>query len=73
VLGAGAVGDGDFSDRVAGPLGVQEGTGVTPDAVAVPVEAECGDLLHGLAAAVLADPIVGAGHRGGRPAAADIS
>ena len=43
---AGAVRDGDFPDRVAGPFGVQEGAGVTPDAVAVPVEAECGDLVR---------------------------
>ena len=62
-LAAGAVRHGDFPDRVAGAFGVQQGPGVTPDAIAVPVEAERGDLVHGVAAAVFADPVVAAGHR----------
>ena len=60
-LGAGAVGDGDRADRVAGVLVVQQGAGVTPDPVAVPVELHRGDLVDGAAAAVLADPVVAAG------------
>ena len=38
-FGAAAVGDGDVADGVAGVLGVQQGVGVAPDPVAVPVEA----------------------------------
>ena len=38
-FGAAAVGDGDVADGVAGVLGVQQGVGVAPEPVAVPVEA----------------------------------
>ena len=54
-LGAGAVGDGDRADRVAGVLVVQQRGGVAPGAVAVPVELHGGDLIDGGAAAVFAD------------------
>ena len=60
-LGAGAVGDGDGADRVAGVLVVQQRAGVTPDPVAVPVELHRGDLVDGAAAAFFADPVVAAG------------
>ena len=60
-LGAGAVGDGDGADRVAGVLVVQQRAGVTPDPVAVPVELHSGDLVDGAAAAFLADPVIAAG------------
>ena len=60
-LGAGAVGDGDLADGVAGVLGFQQGVRVAPDPVAVPVEAERGDRVDGVAAAVFADPVVAAG------------
>jgi hypothetical protein len=43
-LAAGAVWHGDLPDRVPGSFGVQQGPGVTPDAAAVPVEAERGHL-----------------------------
>src|SRR6266545_7534143 len=62
-LAAGAVWHGDFPDRVPGMFGVQQGAGVAPDTIAVPVEAERGDLVDGVAAAVFADPVVAAGHR----------
>jgi hypothetical protein len=55
---ASAVGDGDFPDRVAGMLGLQQGLGVAPDPVAVPIEAERGDRVDGGAAAVFPDPVV---------------
>src|ERR1017187_4498743 len=61
-LGAGAVGDGDLPDGVAGVLGVQQGAGVTPDPVAVPVEAHRGDLVDRVAAAILTDPVIAAGN-----------
>src|ERR1017187_4329124 len=61
-LGAGAVGDGDLPDGVAGVLGVQQGAGVTPDPVAVPVEAHRGDLAGRVAAALLTDPVIAAGN-----------
>jgi len=54
-LGAAAVGDGDLADRIAGVRGFQQGGGVAPDPVAVPVEAERGHLVDRLAAAVFAD------------------
>src|ERR1019366_8696231 len=57
-LGAGAVGDGGLADPVACVPGFQERAGVTPDAVAVPVELHGGDLVDGLAAAGFADPVV---------------
>ena len=57
-LGAGAVGDSDRSDGVAGVLVVQERAGITPDAVPVPVELHGGDLIDGFAAAFLADAVV---------------
>ena len=60
-LGAGAVGDGDRADGVAGVLVVQQRAGVAPDPVAVPVELHGGDLVDGIAAAVLADAVVAAG------------
>src|SRR5262249_10106101 len=60
-LGAGAVGDGDRADGVAGVLVVQQRAGLPPDAVAVPVELHGGDLVDGGAAAVFADPVVAAG------------
>lgn len=53
-LGAGAVGDGDRSDHVAGVLVVQHGRRISPGAVAVPVELHGGDLVDGGPAAVLA-------------------
>src|SRR6266568_9084929 len=56
-LGAGSIGDGDGSDRVAGVLVVQQSAGVTPDPVAVPVELHGRDLVDGAAAAVFADPL----------------
>ena len=59
-LGAGAVRDGDFPDRVPGVLGFQQRAGVAPDPVAVPVEAHRGDLVDGVAAAVFADPVIAA-------------
>jgi hypothetical protein len=52
---AGAVGHGDFAERVAGVLGVQQCVGVAPDPVTVPVEAARGDRVEGGAAAVFAD------------------
>ena len=61
-LGAGAVGDGDLPDGVAGALGFQQGVRVAPDPVAMPVEAERGDGVDGVAAAVFADAVVAAGH-----------
>jgi hypothetical protein len=60
-LGASPVGDGDLPDRVAGVLGFQQGAGVTPDAVAVPVEAERAHVVDGGAATVFADPVVAPG------------
>ena len=51
-LGAGAVGHGDLADGAAGVLGVEQRLGIAPDAVAVPVELQRGDLVDGLAAAV---------------------
>ena len=60
---AGAVWHRDLTDRVTGAFGVQQGTRVPPDPVAVPVEAERGDLVRGVAAAVFADPVIAAGHR----------
>ena len=60
-LGAGPVGDGDLADRVPGVLGFQQGAGVAPDPVAVPVEAHRGDLVDRVAAAVFADPVIAAG------------
>jgi hypothetical protein len=42
-------------------LVVQQGSGVTPDPVAVPVELHGGDLVDGAAAAVFTDPVVAAG------------
>ena len=62
-LGAGAVGDGDLADGVAGAFGFQQGVRVAPDPVAVPVEAERGDGIDGRAATVFADPVVAPGHR----------
>jgi len=60
-LGAGPVGDGDGSDGVAGALAVEQGQGVPPDPVAVPVELHRGDLVDRAAAAVFADAVVAAG------------
>ena len=60
-FGAGAVGDGDLPDRVAGVLGFQQRVGVAPDPVAVPVEAQRGHRVDGGAAAVFPDPVVPAG------------
>ena len=60
-LGAGAVGDGDLPDGVPGMLGIEQGAGVTPERVAVPVEAHRGDLVNGGAAPVLPDPVIAAG------------
>ena len=60
-LGAAAIGDGDLADLIAGVRGFQQGGGVAPDPVAVPVEAERGHLVDRLAAAVFADPVVAAG------------
>ena len=61
-FGAGAVGDGDLADGVAGAFGFQQHPRVAPDPVAVPVEAERGDGVDGGAAAVFADAVVAAGH-----------
>jgi hypothetical protein len=55
---AGAVGHGDFPDRVAGVLGVQQCVGVAPDPVTVPVEAQRGEGVDGGAATVFADAVV---------------
>ncbi|MFI1367360.1 hypothetical protein [Streptomyces griseochromogenes] len=55
-LGAGSEGDGDGSDGPAGVFGVHQLGGLAPDAVAVAVELEGGDLVDGGAAAALADP-----------------
>ena len=60
-LGASAVGDCDRADGVAGVLVVEERAGVAPDPVAVPVELHRRDLVDGVAAAFLADPVVAAG------------
>ena len=60
-FGAAAVGDGDVADGVAGVLGVQQGVGVAPEPVAVPVEAVRGHRVDGGAAALLPDPVVAAG------------
>lgn len=49
------VGDLDLSDGPAGVLGVEQGLGLAPDAVAVAVELHCGDPLHGLPLAGLTD------------------
>ena len=62
-FGAGAVGDGDLADGVAGAFGFQQQARITPDPVAVPVETERGDGVDGGAATVLADAVVAAGHR----------
>src|ERR1039457_4821589 len=61
-LAAGAIRHGDLPDRVTGTFGFQQGPGVTPDPVAVPVEAERGDLVDGVTAAVFADPVIAPGH-----------
>src|SRR5674536_163030 len=61
-LGAASVGDGDRADGVAGVFGVQQGGGLAPDPVAVPVETHRGHRVHGGAAAVFPDPVVGPGH-----------
>ena len=60
-FGAAAVGDGDVADGVAGVLGVQQGVGVAPDPVAVPVEAQRGHGVDGGAAALFPDAVVAAG------------
>jgi hypothetical protein len=52
---AGAIGNGDVPDRVAGVFGFQECVGVAPDPVTVPVEAQRGDRVDGGAATVFAD------------------
>jgi hypothetical protein len=54
-FGAGAVGHGDLADRAAGVLGVQQRLGIAPDAVAMPVELQRGDLVDGVAAAAVSD------------------
>jgi len=56
-LGAAAERDGDLADGAAGVLGVQQGPGLVPDPVAVPVELNGGEPVDGLAAAFLADPL----------------
>ena len=61
-FGAGAVGDGDLADGVAGAFGFQQQVRITPDPVAVPVETECGDPVDGRAATVLTDAVVAPGH-----------
>src|SRR5680860_1222526 len=60
-LGAAPVGHGDLSDGVACVFGGQQGGGLAPDPVAVPVEAHRGHRVHGGTAAVFADPVVAAG------------
>ena len=57
-LGAGPVGDGDRPDGVAGALAVEQGQGIPPDPVAVPVELHRGHLVDGFAATGLADAVV---------------
>ena len=58
-FGAPAEGDGDLPDRVAGVFGVQQGLGVAPDPVAVPVEtAARSTRVDGFAAALFLDPVV---------------
>lgn len=63
VGGFGADREGDLADGAAGVFGVEQLLGGSPDAVAVPVELHGGDAVDGLAAAVLADPVVGLGGR----------
>jgi hypothetical protein len=45
---------------VASAFRSQQGVGVTPDPVAVAVEAECGDGVDGVAATIFADAVVAA-------------
>jgi integrase/recombinase XerD len=47
-------------DLLPGVLGFQQRRRLAPDPVAVPVEAECGDLVDRVAAAVFPDPVVAA-------------
>ena len=54
-FGAAAVGDGDLADCVAGVLGFQQGVGVAPEPVAVPIEAQGGHGLDDGAAALFPD------------------
>src|SRR5450759_4185574 len=61
-LGAASVGDGDRADGVTGVFGVQQTCGLAPDPFAVPVETHRGHRVHGGAAPVFADPVVGPGH-----------
>src|SRR5271166_2212458 len=61
-LGASAVGHGDLTHGVASTFGLQQHVCLTPDPVAVPVEAERGDGVDGGAAAVFADAVVAPGH-----------
>ena len=56
-LGAGPVGDGDRADGVMSVLAIQQGAGVSPDPVTVPVELHRGHLVDGFAAAGLANPL----------------
>ncbi|WP_395358031.1 methyltransferase [Streptomyces sp. YH02] len=63
-FGADPVGDGDLADGPAGPLVVEQGLGLAPDAVAVAVELHGRDTVDGLPAAYLTDPVVALG--GGR-------
>ena len=60
-FGADAERDGDLTDSPAGVFGVQQRSGLPPDAVTVPVELHRGDAVDGFAAAVFADPVVAAG------------
>ena len=60
-LGAGAERNRDLADRAAGVLGVQQRLGFPPDAVAVPVELQRGDLVDGIAATAVPDGVVAAG------------
>ncbi|MFE0156851.1 hypothetical protein ACFWY5_57670 [Nonomuraea sp. NPDC059007] len=52
-LAADAEGDDDFAGGAAGVFGVQQRLGLSPDAVAVPVELQRGDAVDGLAAPCL--------------------
>ena len=60
-LGADPEGDDDLADGAAGVFGVEQLLGASPDAVAVPVELHGSHPVDGLAATVLADPVVGLG------------
>jgi hypothetical protein len=55
-FGADAVGDSDFADGPPGAFGVQQGFGVAPEVLAVTVELVAGDLVDGLAAALVTKP-----------------